>query len=188
MNTTASRDTALIALALAALLAATRGQFLAGFEHLPEASWAVFFLAGMYLRPAWAFPALIVEAAALDMAAIGWGGVSDFCMSPAYWTLLPAYGALWLAGRWYGRHYRLGFETTAPLVLSVLAGAIACELFSSGGFYFLSGRFPDTSLAEFGARSVRYFPAYLASMAMYVALATLLHAILAASTRQPAAR
>lgn len=188
MNLTASRDSALIALALAALLAATRGQFLAGFEHLPEATWAVFFLAGVYLRPAWAFPALIVEAAALDMTAIGWGGVSDFCVSPAYGMLLPAYGALWLAGRWYGNHRRLGFETLAPLALSVLGGAIACELLSSGGFYFLSGRFPDTGLAEFGARLVRYSPAYLGSMAMYVALAALLHALLAASSRQPAVR
>ena len=49
------------------------------------------------------------------------------------------------------------------------------ELFSSGGFYFFSGRF-EPNLAEFGARIARYFPSSLATLAFYVAVAAIVHA------------
>ncbi|WP_234406193.1 hypothetical protein [Methylobacillus glycogenes] len=54
----------------------------------------MFFLAGVYLRPVWAFPALLALAGGLDLAAVTWGGVDNFCTSPAYGFLLPAYGTL----------------------------------------------------------------------------------------------
>ncbi|MGH8613762.1 MAG: hypothetical protein ACREYF_17525 [Gammaproteobacteria bacterium] len=179
MNETTTRSTTLIAFALALLMAATRSHHFAAALHLPDASWAVFFLAGVYLRAIWVFPALLAGAAFLDFAAITWGGVSSFCISPAYGFLLPAYGALWLAGRWYARRQRFQLATLIPLVSSMLVGAAVCELFSSGGFYFLSGRF-DPSLTEFGTRLARYLPPSLAAMAFYVALAAIAHAALGA--------
>jgi hypothetical protein len=63
-------------------MAATRGYHFVTTEHLPSASWAAFFLAGMYLGSRWVFPVLLAEAALLDFAAITWGGVSNFCVSP----------------------------------------------------------------------------------------------------------
>ena len=84
----APRYQLLVGLALAALLAMTRGQHFASV-NLPSASWAVFFLAGVLVRPKWVFPALFLEASLLDFAAIQWAGVSDWCMSPAYWMLVP---------------------------------------------------------------------------------------------------
>ncbi|MGH8576639.1 MAG: hypothetical protein ACREXX_21080 [Gammaproteobacteria bacterium] len=170
-----NRRTALIALALAALMAATRGDHFAGELHLPDASAAVFFLAGVYLRPVWMLPALLVEAAFIDYLAIAVGGVSSFCVSPAYGLLLPAYGALWLAGRWYAARHRLAFSTLLLLVASVVVGGLVSELFSSSGFYFFSGRF-EPNLAEFGARIARYFPSSLAALAFYVAVAAIVHA------------
>lgn len=175
-----SRSEFAIGLALAALMTSTRSHHFATALHLPDASWAVFFLAGLYLRPWWMFPALLALAGASDYLAINVFSVSDFCVSPAYGFLAPAYGALWLAGRWYAGRYRFALFTLIPLVASVLAGAALCELFSSGGFYFFSGRFAETSLAEFGSRLVRYFPPSLASMTFYIALAATAHAALGA--------
>lgn len=177
MLTLSRRNQFLLGAFLALLLALTRGQHAATLHSLPEASWAVFFLAGLYLRSAWSMPLLLAEAALLDFTAITVGGVSDFCISPAYVFLLPAYGALWLAGRWYAGHYRFAWHTLLPLTASLLLGALLGELFSSGGFYFFSGRFADTALGEFGLRFVKYFPHNLQSLAFYVGIAAVAHTL-----------
>src|SRR5690554_3136356 len=59
MNDTTSKNFWPIVLGLAVLMAATRSHHFASVTHLPDASWAVFFLAGFYLRPLWVFPALL---------------------------------------------------------------------------------------------------------------------------------
>ncbi len=187
MLTLSTRNQVLVGAVLVLLLAATRGQHFATPWQLPGASWAVFFLAGVYLRPAWVLPALFALVWGLDfmphlqsgasLAEIVGGGQA-FCLTPAYFFLLPAYGALWFAGRWYARRYRFEWRTLLPLAGAAFAGALVCELFSSGGFYFFSGRFAEPTLAEFGARLMRYFPAYLGSLAFYVGIAAVIHALL----------
>jgi hypothetical protein len=164
-----------IGLALVALLALTRGHHFASIENLPSASWAVFFLAGFYLRSAWAFALLLGEAVLLDYAAITFGGVSSFCVTPAYGFLLPAYGSLWLAGRRFAARYALAWSALLPFAAAFMMGAVASELFSSGGFYFFGGRYVDPTLAEFGSRLVQYFPRMLSSFAFWVATATVVH-------------
>lgn len=187
MLTLSGRNQLVIGIALAALMAATRGQHFATLHSLPGASWAVFFLAAVYLRPAWTFPALFAFVWGLDFAPHLLSGASlaeilnggkAFCLTPAYFFLLPAYGALWLAGRWYAAHHRFAWATLVPLAAAVLAGAAACELFSSGGFYFFSGRFAEPTLIEFGARLAKYFPSYLGSLAFYVGIAAAVHTLL----------
>lgn len=178
MLTLSHRNQLAIGIALAALMIATRGQHFATLHNLPGASWAVFFLAGVYLRPVWALPALLGLTWFLDFAAFTWGGASGFCLTPAYAFLLPAYGSLWLAGRWYAGRHRVAWGTLAPLAVAVVAGAAVCELFSSGGFYFFSGRFTEPTLAEFGARLAKYFPSYLGSLVFYVAVAAVVHTLL----------
>ncbi|MEW5703548.1 MAG: hypothetical protein AB1781_03035 [Pseudomonadota bacterium] len=175
MLTLSSRHQLLIGFGLIALIAATRGHHFATLEALPGASWAAFFLAGIYLRPILVLPGLLVLTWLLDFAAFTWGGASGFCLTPAYAFLLPAYGSLWLAGRWYAHQHRFEWRTIAPLCLSALVGASACELFSSGGFYFFSGRFADPTFAEFGTRVLQYFPGYLQSLAFYIGIAAAIH-------------
>lgn len=191
MRTLATRHQLAIAAVLVALMVVTRGHHFATLKHaLPSASWAVFFLAGVYLRPAWALPGMLGLAAFLDYAAIGWGGFSSFCVSPAYVALIPAYGALWLAGRWYAGRYGSAPASLVPLGLSVLAGAFVCELISSGSFYFFSGRFADPTWTEFAGRVVRYFPSFLGAMAFWIAAAAVVHALVLAarnSMAKPAA-
>jgi hypothetical protein len=164
-----------LGLALALLMAMTRGQHFATV-NLPSASWAVFFLAGVLLRPRWVFPALFVEASLLDFAAVQWAGVSDWCMSPAYWLLLPAYGSLWLGGRLYAGWHRDGLPSLAVLALTVLVSAFVCYLFSGGGFLYFSGRYPEPSLALLAERIGVYYPRHLGNLALYIGLATLLYA------------
>lgn len=191
MTDTTSKSFWPLLLGLAVLLAATRSHHFASITHLPDASWAVLFLAGFYLRPAWVFAALLGLAVLSDYLAIGAFGVSDFCVSVAYGFLLPAYGALWFAGRRYADHYH--FQAATPgsspgqalpwLAGFALAGAAVSEVLSSGGFYFFSGRFAETSLAEFGARLALYFPQALEGLALYLGAAAIAHIVLTLAGR-----
>jgi hypothetical protein len=175
-----SRTRILIALALAALMAATRGQQFAPLaHHLPDASLAVFFLAGLYLRSIWGFPALFGLATLIDLAAIGWGGVSSYCMTPAYWMLVPAYGVVWGLGRWSAGRLEMSM-TSLPLLFGVLlVGGVLSEVFASGGFYLFSGRFADLSLVELVGRFATYMPATLMHLMVYVGLAVVVHSTIA---------
>ena len=170
-----TRSQWLIGSLLVLFLTVTRGHHFASLSHLPDASWSVFFLAGVYLRSWRVLPLLITLAGALDYMAITYGGVSDFCVSTAYILLLPAYTCLWLAGRWYAERYQFKWNTLLILTATVLVGAFLCEVLSSGGFYFFSGRFEETIPAEFGVRLVKYFPFNLQSMVFYVGMAAIVH-------------
>jgi hypothetical protein len=175
MTALSTRSQILIGLALVALMLATRSHHVATLTHLPDASWAVFFLAGLYLRPLWVPAALFMLGFGVDYAAINVGGVSDFCFTPAYGFLIPAYAALWFSGRWYATRHRFTLATLLPLGVSIVLGALTAELLSSGGFYFLSDRFAETSLAGFVPRLVQYFPASLSALAFYLGIAVLVH-------------
>ncbi|HEX2796630.1 MAG TPA: hypothetical protein VHN38_06045 [Immundisolibacter sp.] len=165
-----------VGLLLAALMIATRSHHFASALHLPDASWAVFFLAGALL-PGWLpLAGLLALAAAVDYVAITFGGVSAFCVSPAYGFLLPAYGALYAAGRWYAGRHQPQWRSLLPFSGAALAGTAVCEVLSSGGFCFLSGRFAEPTLAEFGARLARYFPHALEGMALYLGAAVITYA------------
>ncbi|WP_091798248.1 hypothetical protein [Lysobacter sp. yr284] len=156
------------ALALAALMVCTRGQHFATVDALPSASWAVFFLAGALLRPAWLFAALFVLSSLLDLASLALGRVTDWCLSPAYWALALAYGALWWGGRIYARMHRDRLASVPMLALTLLATSVVAYLISKGGFYFLSGRYPDASWAGFLERIPHYYPRALGTLAGYV--------------------
>ncbi|MGV8844730.1 MAG: hypothetical protein ACOH2I_16210 [Pseudomonas sp.] len=174
MLTLSPRTQLLIGIALAALMAMTRGQHFATL-NLPSASWAVFVLAGVLLTPRWVFPALFIEASLLDFAAIQWAGVSDWCMSPAYWMLVPAYGSLWLGGRLYAGWHSDRLSSLALLAATVAVSALVCYLFSGGGFLFFSGRYPEPTLALLAERIAIYYPRYLGNLALYIGLAAVLY-------------
>lgn len=168
-----------IGLILTLVMALTRSHHWATLHALPDASWAIFFLVGVYLRPLWIAPALIIAAMGIDYVAITHFGVSDFCVSPAYWLLVPAYGALFGAGRIYAAHHSMRLATLPWLAGTVLTGAVTAELLSSGGFFFFSGRFAHPTLAEFVPRFVDYFPTMLSSFTLYLGLAAIVHLLLA---------
>lgn len=163
---------------LVLLMILTRGHHFASAHHLADASWAIFFLVGIYLRPVWLLLAFFALSWYLDFAAYTWGGVSDFCLTPAYGFLLPAYASLWFAGRWFVTHYQFSRYAAIPFFVSGLTGLVLCELFSSGGFYFFSGRFVQPTITEFGERLMTYFPFYAETFAFYLGTAVALHVLL----------
>ncbi len=164
-----------IALLLALLMVATRFHHFGSTTHLPDASLAVFFLGGFYLRRPVLFGCYLAEAALIDYLAITLGGVSDWCVTPAYAFLIPTYASLWLGGVWYARRHRMAWRTLAPLLGAVALGVSAAFLISNASFYLLSGYFPEMSWTEYASRVAKYFPPYASSAVAYIAFAAALH-------------
>ena len=183
-----SRTQIAIGASLLALMICTRGHHFASIDALPSASWAVFFLAGALLRARWMFAVTFVLASALDWGSYAAGTISDWCLSPAYWALLPAYGSLWLAGRVYARMHREEWPTIARLVFVLIVAAFVAYLISGGCYYALSGHYTPT-FAGFLPRIAMYYPRALGTLAGYVASAFALLAamrMLARATSAPA--
>lgn len=157
------------------LMLLTRSSHAGTTVDLPDASWAVFFVAAFYLRSAALFPLFMLAAWLIDLSAVELGGVSDFCLTPAYLTLVPAYGALWLSGSWYAGVHRERLSTILPLAGAFVVGTALCELLSSGGFYLFSGYFGEPSWGEYVTRTITYFPSFLATAALYLSLAACAH-------------
>jgi hypothetical protein len=186
-----------IFVALAALMAATRFNHFGSAVALPDASCAVFFLGGLYLarsaRLSMAlFAALIVEAGLIDCYATSVQGVSDWCMTPAYWLLIPTYGSLWLAGRWAAlRNTILGRapESTRLIVLALAAWAAGsfAFVFSNAAFYLFSGYFTDMGAGEYAERVVQYYVPYVSVELLYISCAVALHTAATVIVRQRAA-
>lgn len=172
-----------IGIALVLLMAVTRGQHFASVENLPSASWSIFFLAGFYLRSRLAFVALFAEAVLLDYSSLANGTITDWCLSPVYWALVPAYGSLWLAGRLLARVAREDLRSLALLVLTVVVAASVAYLISGGSFYFFSGRHPEPSVEGFVWRIGHYVPRHLSNLAFYVGSALLLHVAIVSALR-----
>ena len=184
-----TRSRAAIFLGLAALMAATRMNH---FGAIPDASWAVFFIAGFYLRGSvrWAFPALMAVAVAVDYAVISASGLSfwsHYCVSPGYWFLVPAHLSMWLGGSLLRRQYRAGSATTlALLAVLVFASAAACHFFAQGGFYWLSDAVANPTVAGWARNYADWFLPYLSTAGLYVAAAAVLHVALAPLLRPSA--
>jgi len=176
------RSQIVVALLLVLIMAATRFHHFGSAIQLPDASLAIFFLAGVYLRPAWFFPLFLATAALIDYVAITVGGVSSWCVTPAYFFLIPTYAAVWVAGRWYAPRHRDSWRTLAPLIGALALGTTVAFLISNGSFYLFSGRFQDVTTAAYAARVARYLPPYLGYTFIYVLLAAVVHATTVALT------
>jgi hypothetical protein len=177
MGTTDSKRAGWIMAVLALLMAATR------FHHEgtpfapPDASLAVFFLLGWYSGSRAAFAGFLLGACAIDYAAIGYGGVSDYCVTPAYGFLIPTYAAMWGTGRWSA-----GFRTADGLPwlragAALTAAATVAFVISSGSFFLLSGRLDGADGMAYILGVARDYPAYLSAAAMYCGLAFLLEGL-----------
>jgi hypothetical protein len=149
---------------LAVVMAATR------FDHfgaIPDASLAVFLLGGMFLGGAGAFAGLFALAFAVDMAATELEAWRAYCMTPAYWGLLPTFALLWLGGLWLGRGAdALSARRLLPAALGLFSLAFIISNLSWWGF---SHRF-DMGFVDFWLAVASYYPPYLAAGLLYVGL------------------
>lgn len=175
-----------ILLVLALVMAATRihHSFLHHFDALPDASWGVFFLAGFWLRGSarWAFPLLMIEAVLVDYVVITNQGMdfwSHYCVSVAYWFLIPSYFSLWLGGSWLAKHQSgLRLQTLGTAAVALAVSWTACYLLSNGSFYWLSDSvpLPRSSAAWFANLGDWYLP-FLQTTALYVGVGAVLHVL-----------
>ncbi|TXL12841.1 hypothetical protein BMR04_14935 [Methylococcaceae bacterium HT3] len=153
--------------ALALLMALTRSDHFGSAITLPDASLAVFYLAGIFTGGVLSFVVLLTEAALLDYIAITHWQVSDYCISPAYVFLIPTYAIMLLAGKWSAKYTSLNSrDLSRQLMCLLVAGSIAF-LISNGSFYLLSGKFPELSVVEYMQRVAKYYPAYISSTLIY---------------------
>lgn len=178
MNLTMTRTgPTTIALLLALLMAATRFHHFGSVTHLADASLAVFFLGGFYLRRPILFGCYLAQAALIDYLAIALGGVSDWCVTPAYAFLIPTYASLWFGGVWYASRHRMEWRTLGPFFGAVLLGVSAAFLISNASFYLLSEYFPNMTWIEYASRVAKYYPPYASAAVAYLVFAAALHAI-----------
>ncbi|MGH8033517.1 MAG: hypothetical protein ACREO8_14450 [Luteimonas sp.] len=187
--------TVLVFAVLAVVMAVTR---LHHFGAVPDASWAVFFVAGFQLRGAlrWAFPALMAMAVAVDWLVITGQGISfwqHYCVSPAYWCLIPAYFALWAGGSWLRARIgdATGLRALGTAAAALLVSVALCHLIAQGSFYWISASVAQPTLAGWWVNYTDWLGPYLAVAAMYVGIAAAIHVAvvrLAPATRAPTAR
>ncbi len=177
MNTTPQRAIVLSLLVL--LMAATRTHYFSHFAPVPDASWAVFFIGGFYLRAwaRWAFPLLMALAVAIDWFVISSQGISfwsHYCVSPGYWFLIPAHLAMWMGGVWLRRHYAgASVAALGRLAVSVLAATALCHLLAQASFYWLSSSVAEPTFAGWWKNYSDWFLPYLRSTAMFVSVAAI---------------
>ena len=174
-------------LALAATMAATRFGHCGSAWAPPDASWAVFFVAGFYLASEWrwALPALLVGAVAVDFAAIRYYGFSDYCVTAAYWFIVPAYSLLWLGGAWLSRRYQRAPGDLRRLALTLALSVSACFLLTEGSFYWLGARIEHVSIAGWWSNFLSWYGYFMLVTCTYVGLVALGHIAL---TRRVTAR
>lgn len=149
------------------------------FGSLPDATLAVFFLAGLYVgRTRWELPLLMLCAVVCDYVVITANGQNFWthhCVSVAYWFLIPAYASMWWGGVWLSRHLRSSLQGLALSAVALLAAFTLSFVFSNGSFYWLSGRYAAAHWGEFVERFAHYYPSYLRTTLSYAGFAALLH-------------
>lgn len=160
-----------LGLALLLLLAIliTRGSHFGNAALLPDATLAALFLGGILLRRVGWLAAMMACAFVVDAYAIGFQGVSDYCMSPAYLGLIPTYAMVWYSGAWLAR--RSDAFTLLPLIFSGFVATSLAFMVSNIFWYQFSGRFAEMSLIEFVSRVAQFYAPYVGYAVMYLGIA-----------------
>ena len=169
---------------LLALMIVTRGNLL---SHMADASWAIFFMVGFYLRgealKKLAFPLFFLAAFVIDLIVIDAQGGQHYCFTPSYPFLIPAYAAMWFAGRLFASKYQENARGLATFVASATVGVAVCFFISNAGFYAFSGKFEEMTVAQYASSVAQYLPGYLKTTSIYLGFAALVHLVI---THSPA--
>ena len=156
------------------ILIVTRAHFI---SHIQDASWAIFFMLGFYVRNILGFPIFWLVAFAVDLIVIESKGGESYCFTVSYPFLIPAYASLWVAGRWFSKQYSENLRGLFYFVIAAVVGTAVCDVISSGGFYWFSGRFSDVNVTEFAGRIAKYLPMFMKTTLMYLGIAAIVHLI-----------
>jgi hypothetical protein len=152
---------------LAALMVLTRQ---CDFAGVADASWAVFFIGGLYIGSSLVFALFMLLAVLVDYLATQQLGVSSYCLSVAYPFLLPAYATLWWGGRWLARRWNPAHPLrTLALTAATLSAAVSvCFVISNASFYWLAERASQPTLAGWRENFSDWYGYFLAVPFAYV--------------------
>jgi hypothetical protein len=183
MVSLSKRQNIFLIFVLSTIMWLTRGHHLASLAHLPDASWAIFFIVGFYFSSFAVIALFLAQSFLIDYLALTQMGIGESCFTIAYSFLLPAYLSLWFAGKWLSKHYLLNLTGLKNLVLSAVSGIIVCELISSGSYYFIN--VPGAaSVGEFMGRLSLYLPHALVVTISYLMVATVAHLVIIAAVHK----
>jgi len=164
----ANRQIALLGL-LSLVMVMTRFHHEGSAFSLPDASLAIFFLAGIFLENPLSYWALLILAAAVDYIAITALSVNSYCISPAYLFLAPTYAALWFGGRFIKQSpHRSLMHYAALLALTVMFSSSIAFLISNGSFYWFSGKVSGIGIVDYALELTGAFSSYVGATLFYV--------------------
>lgn len=151
---------------LIGLILLTRMNHFGDNIYLPDATLAALFSGGMLIsRSSWLALAIGV-AFGMDFYALGYKGVSDYCMSLGYWGLIPTYAAVWGLGRWLAKR-----EQPFAVLPYALAGWVATSIafvLSNAFWYSFSDKVNTLTIVEFSQRIAKYYTPYVGYTMMYL--------------------
>ena len=135
------------------LMALTRGAHLLTSVSLPDASFALFLIGGMYLKkPKW-FISLLTFSFVIDLVTISMNNTYQIPINLGYLGLLASYGIMWFFGLRIANTKSFlkfaGFGVVATLITFVM---------STQTYNLLSGTFPDITIKESIQTGWEYLP------------------------------
>ena len=162
-----------LAIGLIAVIFLTRTQHFGSSVYLPDATLAVLFLGGLLIpRTGWLTLA-IIAAFTMDAYALGWRGISDYCMSLGYWGLIPTYALVWGAGRWLAKRQD-SFALMPYTVFGWIAASLAFVV-SNAFWYSFSDKVSTMPVVEFSQRVAQYYTPYVSYTLMYLGVAWVIY-------------
>jgi len=171
MNLKTSTEQRWTLLALALLMGMTRFHHEGTAFALPDASLAVFFLGGLYLKSYRSFLLLLALGFTIDYVAIAGFAVSDYCISPAYVFMVPTYGVMWLGGLKLSRPaFAKWLSYGGFLTVFLIGSASLAFVISNGSFFWFSGKVSLGNGLEYVSLLSEYYPSYIGSTFVYVAM------------------
>ncbi len=176
MTSLSKRQNVFLIFVLSAMMWLTRGHHLATLAHLPDASWAIFFVVGFYFSSFAVIALFLAQAFLIDYLVLTQLGIGQSCFTIAYSFLLPAYLSLWFAGNWLSKRYALNLSGFKSFIFAAVSGVVVCELISSGSYYLIN--VPGSpSFSEFMSRQALYLPHALLNAMGYLMLALVMHLV-----------
>jgi hypothetical protein len=157
---------------LISLILLTRTNHFGDSVYLPDATLAALFLGGVLITGRSWLALAITAAFGMDFYALGWKGVSDYCMSVGYWGLIPTYIAVWGVGRWLAKREQ-PFAALPYALAAWLATSIAFVL-SNAFWYSFSDKVITLTIVEFSQRVAKYYTPYVGYAMMYLGVAWVL--------------
>jgi hypothetical protein len=104
-------------------------------------------------------------------------GVSNYCVTPDYWFIVPSYAALWVGGSWLHRHHSIDLRGIASFAGSVGVAVSLCFFLSNASFYWIGGRVAGRTWDGWLTNMSAWYWPFLRVPLVYIGVAALIHVV-----------